>query len=32
MTYRWDDGEETTVQIFNSSFEQEIEAQKDYTH
>lgn len=28
MTYRWDDGEETTVQIFDSSFEKEIEAQK----
>lgn len=28
MTYRWDDGEETTVDINESSFEQEIEAQK----
>lgn len=28
MTYRWDDGEETRVEINQSSFEQEIEAQK----
>lgn len=28
MTYRWDDGEETTIDINESSFEQEIEAQK----
>lgn len=28
MTYRWDDGEEITVEINESSFEQEIEAQK----
>lgn len=28
MTYRWDDGEETRVEINESSFEQEIEAQK----
>ena len=28
MTYRWDDGEETTVDINASTFEQEIEAQK----
>ncbi|MCI8641771.1 MAG: hypothetical protein HFJ59_07935 [Clostridia bacterium] len=28
MTYRWDDGEETTIEINDSKFEQEIEAQK----
>lgn len=28
MTYRWDDGEETKIEINETSFEQEIEAQK----
>lgn len=32
MTYRWDDDDETTIQINDTKIEQEIDAKKEHIH